>query len=197
MKWLRLSLTVTAGVLLWTNVPAYGQTLAHGEPQQRQILAQATPETAPETTPSDSDTAPAQTQVPAAAGELSSLETAQAPDPLTLKVGINEIQPFVFLSKDRAPYGFSIDLWGQIAQELAVETEFVRFDDVASLLDAVRAGEVNLGIAGISITLDREAQGIDFSYPIYESGLQLVILEQQVPAWQSVLNHLGGTTVFF
>lgn len=95
----------------------------------------------------------------------------------TLKVGTNAIEPLVFLDRDprAAPYGYSIDLWTTIAQELNVTTEWVRYDSAKALLQGLSQGEVDLGMAAISITAAREANGFDFSQPYYESGLQLMV----------------------
>ncbi|MEM9906345.1 MAG: transporter substrate-binding domain-containing protein [Cyanobacteria bacterium P01_D01_bin.44] len=98
-----------------------------------------------------------------------------------VKVGTNEIQPFVFLPKsdggsvEELPYGYTIDLWQTIADELDVKTEWVRYDSVGQTLDALLAGEIDVAAAGISITSAREAYGIDFSYPFYQAGLQLMV----------------------
>ncbi len=96
----------------------------------------------------------------------------------TLTVGIKPILPFVFVEDTDAPYGYSIDLWNAIAERLGVTTEFQVFETVPDLLDAARSGQVDVAIAGISITQEREASGLDFSYPIYQAGLQIVALDR-------------------
>ncbi|MEO1403038.1 MAG: transporter substrate-binding domain-containing protein [Cyanobacteria bacterium J06635_1] len=98
-----------------------------------------------------------------------------------IKVGTNEIQPFVFLpesddaSAEELPYGYTIDLWHTIADELDVKTEWTRYDSVGQMLDGLLAGEIDVAAAGISITSSREAYGMDFSYPYYSAGLQLMV----------------------
>ncbi len=96
----------------------------------------------------------------------------------TLTVGIKPILPFVFVEDADAPYGYSIDLWNAIAERLGVTTEFQVFETVPDLLNAARLGQVDVAIAGISITQEREASGLDFSYPIYQAGLQIVALDR-------------------
>ncbi|NJN87607.1 MAG: transporter substrate-binding domain-containing protein [Leptolyngbyaceae cyanobacterium SL_7_1] len=108
-----------------------------------------------------------------------------ATDDAVLQVGIKDIPPFVFLTEGDDPYGFSIDLWKEIARELELETEFVPFDDVPTLLEAVKQNRVDVAIAAISITAEREANGLDFSYPIYQSGLQLLVSRQKERGWHS------------
>ena len=109
----------------------------------------------------------------------------------TLKVGVNQVYPFVFLQDDRT-FGFSIDLWENLALEMGVETQFVPYESVADLLNGVRAGEVDLAIAGISITTKREAGGLDFSYPIYHGGLQILTTMQALSPLDRLLSVLGG-----
>ncbi|MEO0456921.1 MAG: transporter substrate-binding domain-containing protein [Cyanobacteria bacterium P01_A01_bin.114] len=107
-----------------------------------------------------------------------------------IKVGTNEIPPFVFLPEaaDELPYGYSINLWQEIASEIEVKTEWQRYDSVGQMLDALLAGDIDVAIAGISITAAREAYGIDFSYPFYRAGLQLMISVED----QNFLQRLVG-----
>jgi len=91
-----------------------------------------------------------------------------------LRIGTKEIVPFVFLD-DEVPYGYSVELWNRMADDLGFQTEWVRYGSVSELLDGLLAGQVDAAIAGISITAKRESQGIDFSYPFYRSGLQLMV----------------------
>ena len=115
---------------------------------------------------------------------VGSIATAQSSAPLVtpaadsantdFKVGTKEIFPFVFLDEE-VPYGYSVDLWNQIARDLDIQTEWIRYESVADMLAGLTAGEVDAAIAGISITAEREAQGFDFSYPFYRSGLQIMV----------------------
>lgn len=93
----------------------------------------------------------------------------------TLKVGTKEILPFVSLEDSETPYGYSIEFWNKVANDLDFKTEWVRYDSVPEMLAGLKSGEVAVAIAGISITSAREAQGFDFSYPFYHSGLQLMV----------------------
>ncbi len=70
--------------------------------------------------------------------------------------------------------GFSIDLWNAIAEKLKLATEYKVASDVGVLLDEVRSGRADLGIAAISITAERDRE-FDFSQPILEAGLQILI----------------------
>jgi polar amino acid transport system substrate-binding protein len=70
--------------------------------------------------------------------------------------------------------GFSIELWQQLAAELELNTTFSRTEGFGDMLDAVKAGETDGAIANISITAARE-KDMDFTQPIFESGLQIMI----------------------
>jgi len=90
-----------------------------------------------------------------------------------LRVATRIVPPMV-IEKNKALSGFSIDLWNNIGQSLNRETEYIVLPDVAELLDAVRDGRADLGIAAISITSEREDR-FDFSQPIMNSGLQILV----------------------
>jgi polar amino acid transport system substrate-binding protein len=89
-----------------------------------------------------------------------------------LVVGVRVIPPFV-IESTAGFRGFSIDLWEEIAARLNWTYRYVSRDNVGLLLDAVRAGEVDVGIAAISITEERE-ETLDFSIPMFRSGLQIL-----------------------
>lgn len=109
--------------------------------------------------------------------------------PQKMRVGTKEIVPFVFLD-EQVPYGYSIEVWAQIANDFNIETEWVQYDTVSEMLDGVKSGEVDAAIAGISITAQREAQGLDFSYPFYRSGLQLMARSPDATPIRSALSNM-------
>lgn len=95
----------------------------------------------------------------------------------TLRIAIKPIEPFVIVNSSGEPSGFSIDLWNAIAQRAGVPFEYVAVATVADQLDAVQNDAADAAIAAISITRDREAV-VDFSYPYYKSGLQIMTIGQ-------------------
>lgn len=115
---------------------------------------------------------------PALSQSLPSVDDLAAEQPQTaptIRVGTKEIPPFVSLNPSTLPYGYSVDLWHAIADDLDRQTEWVTYNSVSDLLDGLKTGEIDFAIAGISITAQRESQGLDFSYPFYQSGLQLMV----------------------
>ena len=91
-----------------------------------------------------------------------------------IKVATRIIPPLVTRAPDGTLTGFTIDLWRAIAKQNNQPFDFVVKANLRDLLDAVKNGEADLGAAAISITSEREAT-FDFSQPILESGLQILV----------------------
>jgi polar amino acid transport system substrate-binding protein len=89
------------------------------------------------------------------------------------KVGVRVIAPFI-MAENETYRGFSVELWRSIERELGWQSEFIRKESVRDLIASVAAKDVDLGIAAISITSQRE-EVIDFSLPMFDSGLQIMI----------------------
>jgi polar amino acid transport system substrate-binding protein len=97
----------------------------------------------------------------------------ESKDPET-KVGIRLISPFV--NRDGDSYsGFSIELWNKIAKLAKLpNTKFVEYNNVGDLISAAEKKEIDVGIAAVSITADRESR-INFSQPMFDAGLQIMV----------------------
>jgi polar amino acid transport system substrate-binding protein len=70
--------------------------------------------------------------------------------------------------------GFSIELWNKIAEKLNLKFKYHAAPNVGALLENVRAGKADIGVAAISIVSKREAE-FDFSQPILNAGLQIMV----------------------
>lgn len=75
--------------------------------------------------------------------------------------------------------GFSLELLQEIAKRLNWTLEINRLDSFAEMLEGVRTAQVDLAAANISITAKREAV-MDFSQPVFESGLQIMVQADDV-----------------
>jgi polar amino acid transport system substrate-binding protein len=95
------------------------------------------------------------------------------PQDATLHVATRLVKPFAF-EENRELTGFSLELWQEISRQMNVKSQFVIKPSVADILSAVKSNEVDLGIAAISITADREKDW-DFSQPMFDAGLQILI----------------------
>jgi ABC-type amino acid transport substrate-binding protein len=88
----------------------------------------------------------------------------------TLKIAVKEFPPFVF--KDQR--GFCIDMANFICERYGIEPEFVYYQTVPQVLNAVATGECDINFSGITITAEREKR-IDFSHPFFDSGLMVAV----------------------
>ena len=107
----------------------------------------------------------------------------------SLRVAIKPLTPFVIFGENNTYSGFSIELWDEVARRIGVQTEYVPLQTVKEVLDVVRFGGVDAGIAGISITSERE-QVVDFSQPMFNAGLKIMISEQQSNPGAAILLQL-------
>jgi polar amino acid transport system substrate-binding protein len=105
-----------------------------------------------------------------------------------IEVGIKPLDPFVLKGSDGRYSGFSVELWNEIAIRNGWRTEYKWYPDLSGLMAGVSSRKVDAGLAGISITADREKQ-VDFSYPMFSAGLQ--VLTTSKPSG-SDLGHQAG-----
>ncbi|WP_392477741.1 transporter substrate-binding domain-containing protein [Nostoc sp. C110] len=112
-----------------------------------------------------------------------------------LLVATRVIPPFVLSNKGELS-GFSIDLWRSIATQIGIESKFIEYSSVPEVISAIKDNKVNLGIAAISITAERE-QNFDFSLPIFAGGLQIMVrnLESKNSAFPNILQLFFSTSL--
>ena len=115
-------------------------------------------------------------------------KAAQAPK--VLKVGTEPtFAPFEFQKEGSKEFdGFDMDLIRAIGKQMNMKVEILNmgFD---ALIPAINAGNIDLAIAGMSITPDRQ-KAVDMSDPYYVSGL-VVVVGKDNAAVKSV-NDLGN-----
>jgi polar amino acid transport system substrate-binding protein len=103
-------------------------------------------------------------------------QSVQAQSPgatATLRVATRLLPPFAI--KENGTYsGFSLELWQKIADEMGVKFQITPYNTLPEMLTAVQQNQADLAIAAISITAERE-QKLDFSYPMFNSGLQILV----------------------
>ncbi|MFK8256666.1 glutamine ABC transporter substrate-binding protein GlnH [Erwinia sp. AnSW2-5] len=98
--------------------------------------------------------------------------------------------PFEFKQGDKY-VGFDIDLWDAIAKQLNMEYTLKPMD-FSGIIPALQTRNVDLALAGITITEERQ-KAIDFSDGYYKSGL-LVMVKAGNDAIKSI-NDLNGKVV--
>ena len=122
------------------------------------------------------------------------VEAAQS-DPV-LKVGISPFSPFVVLSPN-GPAGMSIDMWQVIARLIDREFEYVACKGVGDKLQRLEKGSIDIAIGGITITEERE-ELFDFSHPVYETGLDILIPKAARSTLIGLITSLfKGQKIFF
>jgi polar amino acid transport system substrate-binding protein len=90
--------------------------------------------------------------------------------------------------------GFDIELWEEIGRRADIESEF-KLLPFEQLLVAVKEGEVDAAIAGITINGPRERE-MDFSHPYMNSGVRiLAALDSNEPAMLRLLRGLPESGV--
>lgn len=108
--------------------------------------------------------------------------------PPLLRVVTKRFEPFV-LYRDRRYIGFSIDLWTEIARSLDMRYELYGVNTIAKLLDEVERGAADIAVSGIGITAKRE-KTLDFSYPFFESGLQIMVPETSASLLKTIVHKV-------
>jgi polar amino acid transport system substrate-binding protein len=128
-----------------------------------------------------------------------SVSATPSPINKTLKIATRVLPPFVTEENGQLS-GFSIDLWNKVAEEMKVKSEFQKTETVKDILDTVKSGKADVGVGAISVTAQRERE-MDFSQPIFDSGLQILARSQgaQGSIWRTLgqifnpaLLHLFG-----
>jgi polar amino acid transport system substrate-binding protein len=122
-------------------------------------------------------------------GFHAAIAQSSAPSAATgpVRVVTRVIPPFV-IEQGGELDGFSIELWNQIAETLQRPFEIKVVKNVAAILNTVQTKAADLGIAAISITSERERK-LDFSQPIFDSGLQILVKSQ---GSKTPMANLGG-----
>jgi polar amino acid transport system substrate-binding protein len=106
-----------------------------------------------------------------------------------LRVAIKPLDPFVIRSSDGQYSGFSIDLWNEIADRNSWSTAWVWNEKVTDVLADVESDSADVGIAGITITKDREV-AVDFSHPMFSSGLAIAAAKKEQSGIRSALGQV-------
>lgn len=114
----------------------------------------------------------------------------------SIKIAVKEFPPFVF--KDLR--GFCIDMAIIICERNGLKPEFVYYNTVQEVLNAVETGECDINFSGITITAEREKR-VDFSHPFFDSGLIVAIKENPESRLSSlalkILKVIGYSVLVF
>jgi polar amino acid transport system substrate-binding protein len=94
--------------------------------------------------------------------------------------------PFEMVDRIGELIGYDIDLGQAIAEALGAQLEWRQFE-FAGLIPAIQTGEIDLLIAGMSIT-GRRALAVSFSNPYFETGQVLMVprSDTETTKWQDL-----------
>jgi polar amino acid transport system substrate-binding protein len=114
------------------------------------------------------------------------LLSAQPSTGRTLMVGTKLAPPFAMKNADGTWSGISIDLWHTIATELKLSYELREFD-LQGLLDGVEKGSLDLAVAALTISAEREKL-MDFTHPFYITGFGIAVARSSKRHWFGFLS---------
>ncbi len=128
---------------------------------------------------------------------LASRATAAPPPPRVVTVSTYDIEPFV-MTEDGIKSGFTIDLLDAIAKRTGWTFTYLDGQSVKGILEDVTGRRADAAAAAISITAQR-AEIMDFSQPILNAGLQIVVpagsIERSQPGLTDFLKLLFSKTM--
>jgi len=107
------------------------------------------------------------------------------------QVGIDTTYPPFEYEVDGEYTGIDIDLINAIAEDQGFEIEFNPMD-FGGIIPALQAGQLDIAIAGMSIT-DERKEVVDFSEPYFDAGLSLVVSSDNEEI--TSLEDLEGKTI--
>lgn len=109
-----------------------------------------------------------------------------------LRIGTEaSFKPFEFTNESNEVVGFDIDIAKEIAAKIGREVKIVNMD-FSGLIGALQANQIDLAVAGMSITPERQ-QSIDFSDPYYDASQVIVV--QEATTSISTKDDLVGKTI--
>lgn len=123
---------------------------------------------------------------------------AAAAEAQTVTVAVHDLEPFV-MTNGQIKSGFTIELLEAVAKRENWTLAYLSVDNVNQQLEAVRDNRVDAAATAISITSDR-TRDYDFSQPILNSGLQIMVptsqLERSTPGLKNFLDLIFSKTMF-
>src|SRR5215471_12030954 len=105
-----------------------------------------------------------------------------------LIVGVKEAPPFAIKQADNTWSGLSIELWQAIAMDLQLSYTW-RELDLSGLLQGVADGSLDVGVAALTITPEREKL-FDFTQPFYITGLGIAVPAQPASGRLTVVRRI-------
>jgi len=126
---------------------------------------------------------------------LTTIEASNDNNNTILKVGTKLAPPFAMKGPDGKWNGISIELWELIAKKLNIKYEFQE-ENLESLLNKVKNRELDLGIAALTITPDRE-KVLDFSHSYYTTWLGIAVQKKETNPVMIILQSIFSKKMLY
>jgi len=128
-----------------------------------------------------------------AAAALPGTASAGGVDDRPLRVGTKVAPPFVVKRADGTFDGPSIQLWRELAADLQLTYSFEE-RDLAGLLSGLSDGTLDVSVAAITVTSDRE-KTVDFSHPFHTAGLAIAVRKRERSIGRTVVTMLMSSAL--
>jgi len=112
-------------------------------------------------------------------------QKAAPPAKRELVVGVNNAPPFAMKGSDGAWSGLSIELWRQVAKATNRTFRFVEIRDVPELIQQTAAGNLDVAVGAITVTVERE-KVLDFTQSYYSTGTGIAVPVVSVMNWATL-----------
>ena len=110
-----------------------------------------------------------------------------------VRVGVFGDAPFAMRDTSGGWQGFSVEVFNEISSRMRLVLEYREFDSLEELYRGVAAGAIEVGIGDTLVTGDA-LERVDFSQPILDGGLRVVVGENKKHSFQALWEGLreGG-----
>ena len=81
--------------------------------------------------------------------------------------------------------GISVEIWQKVAAAENLEYELIRQENVGTIIEAVKGGQLDVGIGPISITSDRLKE-VKFTQPFFVAKMGLLLPSQPPRLWNRI-----------
>lgn len=112
-----------------------------------------------------------------------------------LRVGVAGEPPGVIVPDDQLDLsatvtGVSVEIWEILAANLNLDYELVYEDSVVNVLEKLAAKDVDVAIGGITTT-DKNISRFDFTQPLHQDALSILVPIQSPTLWSVIKPFLG------
>jgi polar amino acid transport system substrate-binding protein len=122
---------------------------------------------------------------------LAAPQIAAAEEGRELVVGTKAAPPFAIKDANGNWSGISIEIWQHVASSLGLRYRLVEADSVGTLLDRLQAGDFDVAVAAITVTLAREQQ-VDFTTPYFHTGTGVAVQSDRIASWIPVFRSISS-----